>query len=48
MTTRYFFPALIKYQDKDEPEFVSSPEDLRSGIAFRVLECNVTTVDSED
>jgi len=37
-----YFPLLVKYSNKDMPEKVNSPNDLKSGEAFVVLETNYT------
>ena len=37
-----YFPIKVQYNDRSLPEVVDHPNDIRNGVAFRVLECNVS------
>jgi hypothetical protein len=40
-----YFPIKVKYDGDLLPVVVDHPKDLRSGVGFRVLKCNVPVVD---
>ena len=40
-----YFPIKVKYEGDLLPVIVDYPNDLRSGVGFRVLECNVPVAD---
>lgn len=40
MSSKSYFPLLIQYTNEKEPIVVERPEDIKSGVGFKVLETN--------
>lgn len=37
-----YFPILVKYAGDSTTTVVDHPNDIRSGVVFKVIQCNVT------
>lgn len=40
MSSKSYFPILIQYANEKEPTVVQKPEDIKSGVGFKVLQTN--------
>ena len=40
MSTKSYFPLLVQYTNEKESTVVQGPEDIKSGVGFKVLQTN--------